>query len=80
MDLQDEDGWTPLTIACRDGETEIARMLLAKGANIWLTYLNKGETALNIAVDLAYNPDIPFRNETVLLLKEAEAKSLHGRK
>ena len=27
MDLLDKDGWTPLMIACRDGETEIVKML-----------------------------------------------------
>ena len=79
MDLQDEDGWTPLMIACRDGETEIVKMLLAKGANIH--HQNKGQTALSLAQDLAYNPDIPFRNEyqeTILLLEEA-AKSTKGK-
>ena len=48
-------------IACRDGETEIAKMLITKGANIHNQ--NKAETAPSLAMDLAYNPDIPFHNE-----------------
>ena len=80
---QEKDGWTLLMIACRDGETEIAKMLITKGANIHNQ--NKGETAPSLAMDLAYNPDIPFHNEyqeTVLLLvnEEAAAKSTKGNK
>ena len=33
QDKQDKNGWTGLMIACRNGYTEIAELLLANGAN-----------------------------------------------
>ena len=42
-----EDGFTPLTIASKEGHTEVVKLLLSKGANLQETY--KGHTPLQLA-------------------------------
>ena len=46
---EDKDGMTPLHIACQNGHTKIAGLLLARGAEV--DHKNaEGSTPLNVAV------------------------------
>ena len=47
-DTQDENGYSALMLASHKGYTEIAKMLLAAGANVNV-YANEGSTALLFA-------------------------------
>jgi hypothetical protein len=47
-DMQDQDGWTPLFYAARNGDTETAQFLLDKGARTYLKDGN-GNSVLDIA-------------------------------
>ena len=57
---EDNDGMTPLHIACQNGHTKIAELLLDRGAEV--DHKNaEGSTPLNLAVNAR-------RKETVRLL------------
>lgn len=49
VSAEDNDGMTPLHIACQSGHTKIAGLLLDRGADI--DHMNtEGSTPLNIAI------------------------------
>ena len=49
VSCEDKDGMTPLHIACQSGHTEVAKLLLDRGADI--DHKNaQGSTPLNLAI------------------------------
>src|SRR5262249_862512 len=49
VDAADSDGWTALMWACRGGHLDIAETLLARGADISRTIVDKRANALHLA-------------------------------
>ena len=48
IDAQSDDGWTALMLACREGHSDIVKLLLSQGASVHVRN-EDGETALIIA-------------------------------
>jgi methionyl-tRNA formyltransferase len=69
FDEKDENGWTPLIVACYNGSIKVAEELLRLGADPNLTNLN-GTTPLMFAKDFAINSG---NTALIILLKKAGA-------
>ncbi|KAJ3320367.1 Set3 complex subunit with deacetylase activity, meiotic-specific repressor of sporulation proteins, partial [Gonapodya sp. JEL0774] len=51
VDLHDNAGWTPLHEACLSGRTEVAELLLKRGADVTAAALESGDTPLHDAAE-----------------------------
>ena len=49
LNLRNKDGWTPLHVACRQGNVDIVRYLLDTEPQCWETSSNNGRTPLHTA-------------------------------
>jgi ankyrin repeat protein len=66
INVQDEDGWTPLHWASMNGALEVVRLLLEHGSEVEAKH-NGGKTTLQVAVDRGHA-------EVVELLREHGSK------
>ena len=62
VDRADEDGFTPLYIACQNGHVDAARLLLEKGAEVDRA-TKKGSTPLGIAQKKGHSAIIALLKE-----------------
>ena len=62
INVQDQDGWTPLHTASRYGALEVVRLLLELGADVEVKN-NYGETALQFAADKGHDEVVKFLRE-----------------
>jgi hypothetical protein len=84
----DDDGWTPLRIALRDGRYEVSKLLLRKGANLFAKD-NEGERAIDVPTIededvfmgqqvLDYGKDLKWQSvKELLLLSKSYSTSGH---
>lgn len=71
-------GWTPLFIAVRDGQTEAAKLLIYRGADL-NAQTNRGATALTMAVTQKFPSEKAQRELIIYLLKRGADPTLKDR-
>jgi ankyrin repeat protein len=67
VNIQDNNGWTALMVASFNGNSECARLLLEKGADMSIKSIMIGKTAKDYAVEKEHADIVQLLNEVCML-------------